>query len=136
MRVVDILMKQVGKDCDVTFLVQPVAEEEIRNKYPFAEVISIQDAYFEYTSFFKNVTLNKMFDTVYVLSSGESFWGYEEIFLIADQIKCRKLIFFNGKGESNAELQNFYSVVADNVFSFFERMITFWYKNWGKKYRF
>lgn len=136
MWVVDSLMKQIGKSCDVTFLVQPIVEKEIRNKYPFAEIISIRDSHFEYESFFKNVRLDEKYDTVYILSAGEFFWRYEEIFLIADKIKCQKLVMFNGKGERNVELQNFRSAVMNYVFFLIEKIIAFWYRNFGKKYKF
>lgn len=140
MHVVDLLMKEINKDCEVTFLVQTNAVDEIKDKYPFAEIISIQDTYFNYESFCRNVTLDKKFDTVYVLTSMVSFWGYEEVFMIVNRIKCRKLIFFNGKGEKQFEQRNCFSVILDNIYFVFAqtymKAVAIWYENFGKKYKF
>lgn len=140
MHVVDLLMEQLNKESEITFLVQTNVADEIRDKYPFAEVISIQDTYFNYASFCRNVTLDKKFDSVYVLTSMAFFWGYEEVFLIVDQIRYRKLILFNGKGEKQVERRNCFSVIVDNLYSIFAqiymKIIAIWYENWGKKYKF
>lgn len=140
MQVVDCLMKKLDKESEILFLAQSDVVDELKNKYPFAEVLSIQDTYFSYESFCKNVTLNKKYDRIYVLASGVSFGGYEEIFKIVTRIKYQKLVFFNGNGEEQVEERNHFDVILDTVYFVFVqaymRIVFIWYETLGKKYKF
>lgn len=140
MQVVDCLMKKLDKESEILFLAQPDVVDELKNKYPFTEVLSIQDTYFSYESFCKNVALNKKYDRIYVLASSVSFGGYEEIFKIITKIKYHKLVFFNGNGAEQVEERNHFDVVFDNVYFVFVqvymRIVSIWYETLGKKYKF
>lgn len=140
MQVVDLLMEQIDRDSEVTFLVQSNIVKEMKNKYPFAEVISINATYFSYESFCKNVKLHENFDTIYVLASGMNFDGYEEVFRIVECIKYRQLILFNGKGEKNVEQHTVANELKDSLYSVFAQIymkgIEVWYKYRGRKVKF
>jgi len=140
MQVVDCLMKQLGKEFEIIFLAQPGVVDELKNKYPFTEVLSIQDTYFSYESFCKYVTLDKKFDRIYVLASGSLFGGFEEVFKIITKIKYRKLILFNGKGEQQVEERKWFNIILDNIYFVFAqiymKIAVVWYENFGKKYKF
>ena len=140
MQVVDLLMEKIDKNDDLTFLVQPNVMDEIKSKFPYAKVISINDKYFNYASFCRNVKLKEKFDTVYVLASGTAFSGYEEVFEIIEHIKYKKLILFDGNGEEKVELHNVISIMKEYVFCGFAWLwlscISIWYECFGKKYKF
>lgn len=140
MQVVDCLMKQIDKESEIIFLAQTDVVDELKNKYPFAEVVSIQDTYFSYESFCKNVTLDKRFDRIYVLASGSLFGGFEEVFKIITEMKYRKLILFNGKGEQQVEERNCFKIILDNIYFVFAqaymKIVAVWYEAFWKKYKF
>ena len=140
MQVVDLLMKEINKDSEITFLVQSNIVDEIKDKYPFVEVISIKETYFNYELFCKNVNLKKKFDVIYVLASGMTFGGYEEVFQIVEDIKHDQLVLFNGKGEKSIERNTYYRKLKDAVFSAFAQVymkwIAIWYKYRGKNIKF
>lgn len=140
MQVVDMLLQELPKDSDITFLAQSNIVYELENKYPFAKVCSINGTYFSYKEFCENIAIREKFDSVYVLASGMSFDGYEEVFQIVESIRHKRLILYNGKGEKSIERDTFYRRLKDELYSFFSRLymkwIGIWYKYRGKKIKF
>ena len=140
MQVVDLLMENLGRECDITFLAQNNIIMELKKKYPYSEVISIHDTYFSYDSFRQNVHLNGKFDCIYVLASGITFTEYEEVFQIVEHIKHKKLILFNKNGIKSVEQHSVFNVLVDKIAAIFVGMymvtVEFWYKYFGSNYRF
>lgn len=140
MQVMDLLIKRIENECEITLLAQPNIKDEIKRNYPFIKVISIMDNFFNYESFCQNVKLPERFDVVYIPASGMTFEGYEEVFSILKTIKYKKLILFNGKGEESIDNNNIIKTFLDAIYFIFVRcfmkVVDVWYEHFGRKYKF
>ena len=137
MSVIEKVMSKIDETANVTFLVQETCNSKIKETYQNAEIISLKENYFSYEAYCKNVKFTNKFDFIYIPSSTEYFWGFEEVFKIIDEINCKRVILFNSKGEEKIEDRNYLKRLKANGYYLFVNIYlaihTLWYKCIGKK---
>lgn len=102
--VMDKLFKRIGEQANVICYVQENALEEYKARYPYVTFISIHETYFDYDKFCKLADISQTrFDQIFIPSSTRHFNGFDEIFKIAEMMKCHELIMFNCEGRERKE---------------------------------
>ncbi|MEW9093564.1 MAG: hypothetical protein AB2417_00660 [Clostridiaceae bacterium] len=99
-------------------LIQKSFITSYEKKYPYIKYIEKEDGFFNYKSFRKNVRLqnqlkNIYFDEICIPSSYIDFPDFEDVFIIASTIKCKKYILFNVDGEMKEQRLDFISLWID-----------------------
>lgn len=130
MRVIDMLMQKIDKSAQIVCLAQASSVNELRDKYPWIKVVSLQENYFNYKSYCTKVKLIEKFDTVYIPSSTLGFFEFEEVFQIVGDLKHKRKIFFNCEGklvvERNRRIWNIFA-------GFYANMVSIYYIHIGRK---
>ncbi len=95
----------------IYILLQESLVNEYKKKYKNIKLIENSDGFFNYTFFKKNRKLkdilsNIKWDCIYIPSSLETFYDFEQIFLIANSIKSKKYyLFTRNNGEKKVDLK-------------------------------
>ncbi|VDG72437.1 Uncharacterised protein [Clostridium carnis] len=103
--VIDDLLKYIyinyySNELEIYCMVQENICEIISNKYRNLKIIKVENGRFDFNRYRKNRKLfnelkAKKFDCIFIPSSYNDFYGFEEVFMIASTLKTDKVLLFN-----------------------------------------
>lgn len=111
-------LKENNKNQNVYCLIQKGSMKTFKEKYLHIKYIEKEDGFFKYEEFKHNLylknTLNSInFDDIYIPSSYIDFPNFQDTFMIASKINCKKYILFNMDGEVQEQKLSFVSLWID-----------------------
>ncbi|NFR87443.1 MULTISPECIES: hypothetical protein [unclassified Clostridium] len=105
---------------NVYCLVQENVANNLILDYPNIKFLIMQNTKFNYKKLKKNKKLfkeitNILFDEIYILSSTEKFFNYDEIFMITSKCNSSKYILYNCNREKYMVNLNFYLIRCKSI---------------------